>query len=200
MRFFFEILLQSEKDLDKTIRLSKDYDLDPEVLNRADGKAYLIKFESNYQEYKFFNHLEELFEFDYKKVDNVGLGQYDFRITVSRIQDTYQFDNWGRPYETNDSANWYFIKPKNLNKVFPVKKIFYYLNGRRRWIWLNVSAGHIPNTEKTGFIVITSEKNSRRPIDPKSCFTLVDALYETEEEAFEGGIKFLKTHYEGVES
>ena len=52
MRFFFEILLQSQKDLDKIMVISEEYDFDIEVLNRADGKAYLIKFESKYQEYE----------------------------------------------------------------------------------------------------------------------------------------------------
>ena len=199
MRFFFEILLQSQKDLDKIMVISEEYDFDIEVLNRADGKAYLIKFESKYQEYEFFNSLEDLFEFDYIKVDKIKLGQYDVRITVSRVQDMYEYDNWGRPYETNDSAEWYFIKPKDINTTFPTKKVSYSSNGKRRWVWLGVLTEHMPNTNKQGYFAVATEENSRKPINSKSCFNLVNRLFESEEKAFKSGVDYLRSLYGTVE-
>lgn len=188
-KFSFDILFLSEKDFEKVIAITKKYKIDCEQLEHREGKRYLLHFESDYGEYEFFNEFEQIFEFDYLKLDKLILGKYDIRINISRSQDPYFRDSWGRPLETDESDNWYFVKPADRAKRFPTKKITYTLKGKKRWIWLGVTKGENPKTKKTGYIIIANEENSRKPINPNSGYILTNNIYQTVEDAFEDGTR-----------
>lgn len=186
-KFSFDILLLSEKDFEKVLAITDKYDLDCEQLEHREGKRYLIRFDSDYGEYEFFNEVHQIFEFDYLKVDKIRVGKYDVRINISRSQNPYFRDSWGRPFETDESENWYYVKPINPIDKFPTKKIEYNLKGTKRWVWIGVTQGHNPNTNERGYIVVSSEENSRKPISPSSCHVITSKIHKTKKQAMQDG-------------
>ena len=144
---------------------------------------YEIRFTSDNEEWNLNTDIEEILP-EYNFVTELSSGGSEIRMQISRYQDPFSQDGWGRPIETSVNQTHYLVKrvAEKIEKYSPRVEVLFL--GESNQYFIHIINGINKSTDKKGFLILKDFKSFEIQKN-REYFT--DTLYPGEIEAFQYG-------------
>jgi len=166
------------------------------VASKIQFPIYLLEYEEHYQ-LNFTSHYEE-WELDsailrcypdYELTSELERGRKEIRIQFSRYQSDLSTDDWGRPIENPLKETKYLVKRSNSKPVQFNPEIRVWFGADEQAYYINIVKGVNRRTDEKGFLLLN---NFKKKNEGDQVQIINDRLYQTPNEAFQGGIDKMK--------
>ena len=181
-KFEFYITTEFEKDL-KLIKEMIKKNIHPISKKYFESDNLSITFDSDYGQYELVDEISKSFE--YNRYEEVGIGKYDIKIHLKRVETPHMYS--GNTDAIEENIYFGFCKEKNLYKVKIRQLSYKKVNG-----FVAVMFVKLHETGEVGYQPVAFPAKTTLRLDIEKCDRLTNGVYETEKEAFEMGIELTK--------
>lgn len=151
------ILVNRKSDLDSIKSEVVDLKLDVPVYICEYQSFFEMSFVSKYEQWELDSALLKLFP-EYEFVKDLGNGEREIRLQISRYQSELCSDGWGRPIEDPVREIKYLVlrQPSNIELLKPRVKVLFGTSEQEYYI--NITEGRNRKTGQEGYILINEFK------------------------------------------
>lgn len=144
---------------------------------------YQIRFTSDNEEWNLNTGIEEIMP-EYRFVTELFSGGSEIRMQISRYQDPFSQDGWGRPIENSINQTCYLVKrdEDKVEKYSPRVEVLF--SGESNQYFIHIINGIDKSTDEKGFLILKDFMSKERQ---KNSEYFTDTLYADEIQAFQHG-------------
>jgi len=177
------VIITRKSDLQTIEQLIIERKIQFPVYIREFELNYQVSFTSDYEEWELDTAILHSFP-GYEFTTELGKGQKEIRLQVSRYQSEFSTDGWGRPIENPLNETKYLQKKavNKLEKFNPKVKVLF--ENQEQYYFVNIVGGINKTTEEKGFLLLDSFKAN---VNIDEAGVLKDKLYMSPLEAFYAG-------------